>query len=252
MNLNELKEYLKSEENKTFQGWDFSYIKDRSDSEPLPWDYKEIVLQYLEPSNRLLDMGTGGGEFLLALNHPYQQTSVTEAFPPNVELCKTTLRPLGIDVRQIFDDSEIPFDTSVFDIVINRHESYDVDEVNRILKSGGYFITQQVGGKNNYDLSQKLIKDYAPQFLNHNLENNIDLLKNSGFEILFSNEVFVPMKFYDLGALVYYAKIIEWEFPNFSVDNCFEILCELQNELQEQGYISTTEHRFIIIARKKK
>ncbi len=80
----ELKRLLKIEETTKFDGWNFSYLKDRWEAEDLPWNYKDIVEQYLKPQYRLLDMGTGGGEFLLSLNHPYHNTSVTEMWEPNV------------------------------------------------------------------------------------------------------------------------------------------------------------------------
>jgi len=63
-----------------------------------------------------LDLGTVGGEFLLTLNHPYNLTSVTESYPPNVELCYDKLSPLGIEVKQTFNDKNHPFDDSTFDI----------------------------------------------------------------------------------------------------------------------------------------
>lgn len=251
MNYNNLKEEWKKEEQYTFKGWDFSHIDARYEEEKLPWNYKEIILRYVKPSHRLLDMGTGGGEFLLTLNHPYELTSVTEAYPPNVELCKKKLSSLGIEVKQIIEDSNIPYVDNNFDIVINKHEAFDMNEVKRILKKDGFFITQQVGGKNNNDLSYKLIDGLEHQYLNHDLENNIKILKDAGFEILFSHEYFPKSKFYDIGALVYFAKIIEWEFPNFSVDSCFQNLCKLKKELDEKGYIVGTEHRFMIVAKKQ-
>lgn len=58
------------------------------EEESLPWNYKDIVKSYLKPEYKLLDMGTGGGEFLLSLNHPYENTLVTEAWIPNVKLCQ--------------------------------------------------------------------------------------------------------------------------------------------------------------------
>lgn len=250
MNLEQLKEYLKNEEAKTFKGWEFSYLDGRWNTEKLPWDYKKILLSYLKPLDKLLDMGTGGGEFLLTLNHLPNLTSVTESYPPNVQLCYDNLSPLGIEVKQVFNDSSLPFAANTFDIISNRHESYEIDEVKRILKSGGYFITQQVGGCNNNDLSRKLINNFIPQFPNHDLNHNRELLINSGFNILFEDEIFTQIHFYDLGALVYFAKIIEWEFPGFSVDSCFDNLCRVQKELLKNGYISGTGHRFIIVAQK--
>ncbi|MGO1369195.1 hypothetical protein [Senegalia sp. (in: firmicutes)] len=76
------------------------------------------------------------------------------------------------------------------------------------------------------------------------------MLKEAGFEILYTNEYFPQNKFYDVGTLVYFAKVIEWEFPNFSVDSCFRNLCRLQKKLEKKGFVVGTEHRFIIVGRK--
>lgn len=252
MNQEEFRNYLKIEEKQDFKGWDFSYLNGRWEGEHIPWDYKKIVLSYLHKKHKLLDMGTGGGEFLLALNHPFNNISVTEAYPPNVEICRMRLEPLGVTVKQIFDDSVLPFADSSFDIVINRHEAYDVGEINRILKNGGYFITQQVGGQNDADLAEKLINDGESIHPDHDLKNNVRAFKNNGFDILQSEESFSPIRFYDTGALVYFAKIIEWEFPGFSVDAYFDNLCKIEEEINKTGYVEGTEHRFIIVARKTK
>jgi len=68
---------------------------------------------------------------------------------------------------------------------------------------------------------------------------------------LLEDEVYSQTKFYDMGALVYHAKIIEWEFPGFSVDTHFENLCRIHTELIENGYVSGIQHRFIVVAKKK-
>lgn len=196
-------------------------------------------------------MGTGGGEFLLSLKHPYSNTVVTEMWEPNVKLCKEKLEPLGIEVRQIFNDDDLPFEANTFDFIINRHEAYNIQEVNRILKPNGIFITQQVGGKNNEVLSQTLIKDFNPQYPDNTLDQALKEAAENSFEVIYHNEYFPYLRFKDIGAIVYFAKIIEWEFPNFSVDNCFTALCKLNEELKPKGYIESLEHRFILVCRKK-
>ncbi|WAG61010.1 class I SAM-dependent methyltransferase [Clostridium estertheticum] len=120
MEYMKLKEYWLSEEKKIFEGWDFSYIAERKSEEPLPWNYDKMVHQYLSANSILLDMGTGGGEHLLTLKHPYNNTFATEAYQPNFELCKKTLMPLGIGVRQVFNDNYLPFENDIFDVIINR------------------------------------------------------------------------------------------------------------------------------------
>jgi len=66
---NELFDYLVSEASKKFEGWDFSYLEStgRVQEFPLSWNYRnEVTIRLLEASS-LLDMGTGGGEFLSSL-----------------------------------------------------------------------------------------------------------------------------------------------------------------------------------------
>ena len=245
-----LKKQWRHEEEFSFKGWDFSHIGGRWESEPLPWDYREIIKTYLKSTDFLLDMGTGGGEFLLSLAHPHALTSVTEAYPPNVELCRQRLAPLGISVKQTYEDEKLPYADASFDMVVNRHESYDLSEVERVLKSGGYFITQQVGGKNNNDLSRRLLDGFVPQFPNHTLNACVLALEKQGFTVLRAEKAYPYLRFFDVGALVYFAKIIEWEFPDFSVEASFEKLCACQAEVEARGFVQGTEHRFLTVARK--
>ena len=136
MTEEQLKALWKQEEDIAhIRGWDFSHINDRyNEEETLPWDYYSVIKEYLNDDMKLLDYDTGGGEFLLSLNHPYRNTSATEGYPPNVELCKETLIPLGIDLRECSDASHIPFPDESFDIMLNRHGDFDPHEIRRLLK----------------------------------------------------------------------------------------------------------------------
>lgn len=251
MNCEELKSYWLSEEQYAFQGWDFSHIQSRWQHEPLGWDYKSIIMEHLCPTDQLLDMGTGGGEFLLSLNHPYENTSVTEAWAPNIQLCRERLAPLGIQVYPVQEDAPLPIADNSFDIVINRHESYDLPEVKRVLKPGGLFIAQQVGSENCASLEKRInLEEYArPAF---SLQTELPVFQECGFAVKYAAESFPELKFFDVGVIVFWAKIIEWSFPGFSVEKNFERLCALQNELELRGFISTTEHRFLIVSQNLK
>lgn len=154
MNTNELIERWKAEERIAhIHGWDFSHIAGRYTEEgDLPWDYREVILRYLISEMKILDIDTGGGEFLLSLGHPYRNTAATENYPPNVQLCREVLLPLGIDFRPADGCGVLPFDDGSFDMVINRHGNFDAGEIYRVLKPGGLFITQQVGAENDREL----------------------------------------------------------------------------------------------------
>lgn len=251
MNRDLLKKQWLIEEQRAFQGWDFSIFEGHILGAELPWDYKEIVVSYLKPSDRLLDMGTGGGEFLLSLEHPYEKTTVTEGYLPNYNLCQSTLAPLGIDVNFVSDDSKLSFEDESFDLIINRHESYDIREVYRILKPKGLFITQQVGADNNRDLASELLGELLvePTF-DHNFEKALQSAIAVGFAILMGDECYSKVSFKDISTLVFFAKIIEWEFPHFSVDTCFEKLCSLQEKLESSLKVESTEHRYYLVMKK--
>ena len=233
-------------------GWDFSHIAGRyTENDHLPWDYRQTILKYLTPDMRILDIDTGGGEFLLSFGHPHALTAATEAYPPNVELCRKKLSPLGIDFCAANGKGPFPFPDAHFDMVIDRHGDFCAQEIARVLKPGGLFITQQVGAQNDRELVALLLGDVPLPFSDQTLAIARGRFMDAGFSILEEDEVFRPIRFFDLGALVWFARIIEWEFPGFSVDGCLDRLLDAHKLMQAQGYVEGSIHRFMLVARKK-
>jgi SAM-dependent methyltransferase len=233
-------------------GWDFSHIHGRYEEEDdLPWNYEEIVRKYLKNSSKLMDYDTGGGEFLLSLHHPYSNTAATEGYPPNVRLCSEKLLPLGIDFRECSDPADIPFESESFDLIINRHGEFNAKEIYRLLRRDGVFITEQVGSENDRDLVEMVLPGTEKPFPHLNLAEQREQFENAGFQILNAEEAYRPIKFYDVGAFVWFARIIEWEFPDFSVDKCFERLLNMQELIEKEGKIEGTIHRYLLAARKE-
>lgn len=243
--------WLEEERRAHIRGWDFSHIQGRYRSEhDLPWDYREAVREYLTPGAALLDCETGGGEFLLSLGHPFSRTAATEGYPPNVELCRRTLLPLGIDFRACAGPEALPFPDGSFDLILNRHGSFHAGELYRLLKPGGVFLTQQVGGENDRDLVEMVLPGTEKPFPHLNLAEQRRAFEEAGFHILRGEEAFRPIFFYDTGAFVWFARVIEWEFPGFSVERCFERLCAMQERIGRDGYVRGTIHRYLLIAEK--
>jgi len=250
--INELRKEWEAEENIAhIHGWDFSHIAGRyEEEEDLPWDYEKIVKEHLRSDAKIFDFDTGGGEFLLSIGHPYENTAATEGYPPNVELCKETLLPLGIDFKPCDDAKNIPYKNESFDLFINRHGDFDAAETYRLLKKGGLFITEQVGAKNDRDLVKMVLPDVPEPFPTLMLDVQEAEFKKAGFTVERSEEAFRPIKFYDVGAFVWFAHIIEWEFPGFSVEKCFDRLLAMQEEIDKNGFVEGTIHRYLIVARK--
>ncbi|AWE42096.1 class I SAM-dependent methyltransferase [Actinobaculum sp. 313] len=252
MNIDELRVSWKREEDAAhIHGWDFSHIHDRyTEEHDLPWDYEAIVRSYLRDDTELLDIDTGGGEFLLSLNHPHTRTSATEGYPPNVILCRETLVPLGIHFAECDNAANIPFRDGAFDLVINRHGDYDAAETWRLLRPGGLFVTEQVGGANDADLVEMVLPGTPQPYPHLYLDKQRREFEAAGFEIIQAEEAYRPIVFYDVGAFVWFARIMEWEFPGFSVDRCFDQLLTMQQMIERDGEVAGTIHRFLIVAKK--
>lgn len=248
-----LQEWLQEEEIAHIHGWDFSHIKDRyEEGKDLPWSYRDIIEKYLSPEMKLLDIDTGGGEFLLSLEYPHHNLAATESYPPNVELCKEVLLPLGVDFKEMDGcDKHYPFEDQSFDMVINRHGEFNPEEIYRILKPGGLFITQQVGAENDRELVELLLKEAPPlPFPKQYLEIIQKEFEDTGFTTLEAQEAYGPICFYDVGALVWFARVIPWEFPGFNVRDCAERLYRAQELLESQGVLQGRTHRFLLCVRK--
>ena len=95
-----------------------------------------------------------------------------------------------------------------------------------------------------------VLPDAAVAFAGQNLTVQAKAFEDAGFEILYKDEAFMPIRFFDIGAFVWFARIIEWEFPGFSVDQCAENLLKMQEKIETDGAIEGTTHRYLIVARK--
>lgn len=233
-----------------FSGWDFSFLANRWNTGSPSWDYPEMVRKHFKPNTCLLDMDTGGGELLASLQPLPKNTYATEGYLPNVSVAKNKLEPMGVKVAQTFDHV-LPFEDCFFDLVLNRHGSFQVSELDRVLKPGGRFITQQVGGRDNFEINQLLQEHPDFVYSYWTLELAIRQLSEAGFEILDQKEEFPETTITDIGGLVFYLKVISWQIPDFSVENYYDKVAGIHNRIQKDGVLKVHSHRFLIAAKKQ-
>lgn len=239
-----------NEAKKPFSGWDFSYVTEsgRIQSQLLPWSYGSLVLPHVRSANTLLDMGTGGGEFLATLQPFPASVYATEGYEPNVSVARKRLEPLGVQVVYIEDDASLPLPDRYFDVILNRHESYSVQEIGRILNDEGVFITQQVGGSDCREINEMLGAPMNEEFAHWNLETALAELQDYGLRILDQREFDPVQRFYDIGALIYYLTAIPWQVQDFALERYEERLHDIHRLIQSEGYFEVRQQRFIIKA----
>ena len=219
-----------------FRGWDLSVLGDRLLVTPPPWSFDEIVDGEVTPARSMLDMGTGGGEWLSERRHA-ARTVATESWPPNVPLAAVALRPRGIPVvhaEGALDNVDqagrepggrLPFRDAAFDLVVNRHESFQAAEVRRVLREGGVFVTQQAGSGAG-DLHELLGLE-PPANDDVHLDLAVEQLEAADMAVARSGVGLATTEFADIGALAWYLSNVPWGVPDFSITRYREALLGL-------------------------
>lgn len=234
-----------------FSGWDFSWTRGRWHEEEPSWNYPQLVQNRIWHADSLLDMGTGGGEFLASLSDLPSPTYATESYPPNIQVARDRLEPLGIEVIALESDQEIPLPDRSLQLVINRHESYDVHELYRLLQPGGIFLTQQVGPQDNIHINQFFRAPSPVAAGTWNLDQEVQKLEALGMRVTRAAEEFLDSIFDDVGVLVFYLKIISWQIPDFSIEKYQDRLLAMHQHIAQQGPFLSKAHRFLIEAEKR-
>ncbi|HSB66577.1 MAG TPA: hypothetical protein VLD65_08355 [Anaerolineales bacterium] len=236
--------------NLPFSGWDFSIISDRWKTQPPSWDYPALARIQMKGINSMLDQDTGGGEVLASLAPFPPHTWATENYPPNIPVARRCLEPLGVKIISDYTISSIPLPDVSLDLILNRHGGYTEAELFRMLKPGGIFLTQQVGGQNNIRLNE-LLQD-TPDFMYSYWTKDVITRKliDAGFELLMVEEEFPRAEFLDIGAIVFCLRIISWQIVDFDVEKYRQKLYAIHKDILAHGPLQVHEHRILVEARK--
>jgi SAM-dependent methyltransferase len=214
----------------------------------LPWDFTALVASLAREAESMLDMGTGGGEWLAGLPYRPRRTVATEAWEPNVPVARRRLAPLGVDVVQVDGAPDnalqgggdagghLPFPDSSFDLIVNRHESFVAREVARTLRTGGVFLTQQLGDGVFREFNE-LLGEPVPKGEPWRLASAIDQVERAGLAVEGSAEGVEEVTFADVGALAWYLRMVPWTVPGFSTDRHRRRLRALHEQIATDGPI---------------
>ena len=243
------------------EGWDFSWLQERAPvTQKLPWSYGALAREAAKGGRRMLDMGTGGGEFLAGLHPKAEFTVADEAWPPNVAVAAGNLRTHGIPVVQTegapdnmdqADDpvrGRLPYRSEAFDLVLNRHESFASPEVHRILRPGGTFLTQQVDFRTYDDLYDALELQLPPQEDSW-LPLAVSQLEAAGFAVSDARQGEEIQSFGDVGAFVWYLRAVGWAVPEFDLERCDAALRRLHDRMKKAP-LAVRQRRLLVVATK--
>ncbi len=231
-------------------GWDFSRLDGKLASDEPWWNFEEDCRSAMSRSERILDLGTGGGERLLRLLEGIDVDAMTvvatEGWEPNVAVAREALSPCRVDVVRY--DSErgevMPFPDDHFDLVMARHEAIDVEQVARVLAPGGRLLTQQVDGRDAEEIHEWFGEDFLyPEVTSRHYA---DAMEAAGLSVGVVDDWSSTMEFADAEALVTYLALVPWNAPHFTVDAHAKRLAALDTDRP----IRVTQRRFRVYATK--
>ncbi len=204
----------------------------------------------MQSATSLLDLGTGGGEQLFALRDALPPRIVaTEGYPPNLVLARKRLAPLGVEVIESSGSliEILPLPDASFDLVLDRHTSFNAAEVARVLRTDGIVLTQQVDGRQT-DLQAAFAAPAQWPFF------TLDFLRQKLAEaplgVEWAEEWTGEMTFTDVGAVVYYLKAVPWLVTDFTVEKYLPQLAHLQQQIEREGKL--VFHQTFMVAKARK
>jgi SAM-dependent methyltransferase len=232
------------------KGWDFSWLDGRATEERPAWGYSRLLAGRMGAAAAGLDIQTGGGEVLAQIPFPPPVLAATESWPPNIELARRRLEPLGAIVSEVADTDDLPFPAESFDLVVSRHPAVVLwPEIARVLRPGGTYFSQQVGAGSNRELTDFMM---GPQVVSQarSPRRAVAEAEAAGLEVTDLREQALRVEFFDVGAVVYFLRKVLWTVPGFSVERYAGRLAALHERIQADGPFCCYAQRFLIEARK--
>lgn len=238
-----------AEEKAFYHGKGSTHLNGRWSEDSLPWDFQKMLRSKLNSNSIFLDLGSGSCSFLLSLDPTPGQAFYAEEDEETAAILRQRFRPYGVEVRQVFDAADLPFSDGKFDLVYTRNGSYCPSEIHRILRKGGYFLTQQSGGMDG-TFNGEPFPGWAETARTEDLNSAITRLEDTGFLVLKGQESHPELRFKDVGALAYWIHAAGWQPLEFSVEAHEDAFWELQQRLEKNGVLTCRENRFVVEAQK--
>jgi SAM-dependent methyltransferase len=236
------------------EGWDFSWFEGRATEERPPWGYSGLLAERLSAARASLDLQTGGGEvYAFALRRATRRPDVvaaTESWPPNLPVSRLTLAPWGGQVAEVPEDGDLPFPDAAFDLVSSRHPTgRRWDEIARVLRPGGAYLSQGVGSGSNRELYEFLMGqqpgDGPPA-----AQRAVDGARAAGLDVVDLREAATRVEFFDVAAVVHFLRKVVWTVPDFTVGRYRDRLRSLHEVIERDGRFVAHSQRYLLEARR--
>jgi SAM-dependent methyltransferase len=174
----------------------------------------------------------------------------TESWPPNVAVAGARLHTLDAHLVAVADAPTLPFADASFDLVTSRHPVVVLwDEIARVLRPGGTYLSQQIGAGSNRELTDFMM---GPQPVNRTRgpERARAAATAAGLEVVDLQPCALRVEFFDVAAVVHFLRKVPWTVPGFTPDAFGDELRRMHELIQRDGTFVSTAQRMLIEARR--
>ncbi|MDP6667891.1 MAG: class I SAM-dependent methyltransferase [Dehalococcoidia bacterium] len=231
-------------------GWDFSKIQSRRGE--IPWDYRAVVQSETPPAARALDIGTGGGEYLLEMAAFFSSVVGIDPDPEMIAVATSNAQKSGIANVSFQKGSadELPFSGNTLDFAMNRQAPFNLQEIARVLRPGGVFVTQQVGIRNLENIVAPFGGQAFPENAIPSTARRTAL--QVGLVVDRLDEYDTEYRYLNLDSLVFQLKAIShYLLHPVSGDSGMTKLLEAARVSSDgRGQFISNEHRWLMVAHK--
>jgi len=219
---------------------DFSY-----DETPSQYDEKYVLNQYVTPTSHLAFLTVDGGEYVKNYNQFTEATFVVEPYG-DIEKTKEKLADLPVKVTKLTPAGQMPFKDQKIDIMMCMNSNYNKHEVDRVLKSGGYFIVNQ-NGTANY---KEFLQMYAPFGMRGSWDaySCAQTLEEIGMRIIEKFEDYGTVRFRSIQAMHSYFKKVSPDLADLNKYQLFYL--NALKAIKENHFYEMTTHKFLVVAQK--
>jgi SAM-dependent methyltransferase len=233
-------------------GWDFVWLEGRAVEERPSWHYFDRVAERAAGCSTLLEVEAGVGRMIGSLPTTPPRAVATEGFPPSVVRAAPRLRARGVALVVTSQRRPgLPFAGGAFELVVSRHP---VDpwwrEIARVLAPGGSYLAQHVGPHSLRSLSEFLmgpLPETSPR--DPTLERGA--AEDAGLVVGTLEVEWPRTAFFDIGAVVYFLRLVPWIVPGFEVETYRARLLALHGVIERDGGFESTASRMLIEAVKQ-
>ncbi|MGW3246259.1 class I SAM-dependent methyltransferase [Streptomyces sp. NPDC001070] len=243
------------------EGWDFSWFAGRATEQRPSWGYSGLLADRMARAEAVLDVQTGGGEVLASVPSAPSVVAATESWPPNLEIARRNLAPFHATVTEVDDTADLPFPPDHFDLVVSRHPVVTRwDEVRRVLRPSGTYLSQQVGAGSvqeltDYVMGPRPVSVHASRdpYMTTAGSSPVEATARAeaaGLEVVDLRQEALRMEFHDIAAVIHFLRKVIWIVPGFTVDAYRDRLAELHDFMERHGPFVAYSRRYLIEARK--